>query len=140
MAIPWENHNSDKRNIEVSKEGITNLNQFQLETDSDSSTKFKKINKQKEFEFIRKIIRELIEYWDDEEKILDNSREHDYDNKEDNDHVYRDDNKDHINDIRRIIPDINEIKKPTFSKFLEWLTKNNYNDLSLLVSEQIFFN
>ncbi|XP_011498544.1 PREDICTED: homeobox protein 2-like [Ceratosolen solmsi marchali] len=111
MIKPWQNYNHQKTNENNSEKKIDNSNKFNFEKNTEQSIKLKKQYKQKEFAYIRKIIRELVEYWDDEEKNLENFTEYDYDNKEENNSL---DNK---------------MTKPVFNAFLEWLSKKNYKDL-----------
>ncbi|XP_058810859.1 uncharacterized protein LOC131675754 [Phymastichus coffea] len=84
------------------------------------------VEKQKEFEFIRKIIKELINYWDDEEQSLGKS-----DKFNNNDTVIRMGNyngksQSVTSSVTHGIKFEEAEGKSTFNKFLEWLFENGH--------------
>ena len=95
----------------------------------DCHQKPKKINKHKEFDYIRKIIMQLLEYWDKEEKLLEHSNEPNA-NNELMDLQLEEDFKPKDYDKTRSIP--------SFDLFLDWLRKHAKNNPNFLVSNYYY--
>lgn len=95
-------------------------------------------SKNKEFEFVRKIIRELVNYWDNEERTFENSKKsNDGAVKVEMSNVYE-----RLADINRTLNDQisfdKDDEKTNFNAFFEWLFKNGHiSSTQLSVSNTI---
>lgn len=100
------------------------------ESDPETNHKSDKIDKQRELEYIGKIVRKLIEYWDEEEKSYANSRRRN--NELANKNIERQNKPGGKIGFRDSSAESESIKstdkgntKSTFDLFLEWLMKNS---------------
>lgn len=124
---------SQTTRIDVSEEDEDDVGLRMFPGEDTEPNKPKKIDKYKELEYIRKIIKELIDYWDEKEKSLESSRNkggEPCDDKKLMQKVYSSPEK--PTSSTKSLEEATTV--PSFNAFLDWLNKNSDKKFAFSVS------